>query len=239
VRGKSLTSRAMNIHGGRVLSTYTHVSDQWSTYGTKQIVPTAREGHFTLDELLGNATDLPITEHATDTHGATLVNFGLFDLVGNALTPRIRDLGKAVHPPAKAAQRAHAVRQWLLHTGVVVDNPVPDELWNPCEFLAGPHVQGIASDQDVDRKLWNTGVEVLCERQLHHPIENYRPPGCPRCSTPLAEEVHTALIEPWIKQGEPSASAPSAATTPRWAIGRDGGPTTSGSWRSASTTGHR
>lgn len=94
VRGKSLAGRDMVIHGGRVLSTYTHVSDQWSTYGTKQIVPTHREGHYTLDELLGNATDLPIREHATDTHGATLVNFGLFDLVGKALTPRIRDLGK-------------------------------------------------------------------------------------------------------------------------------------------------
>jgi TnpA family transposase len=35
-----------------------------------------------LDEILGNATDLPITEHATDTHGVTLVNFGLFDLLG-------------------------------------------------------------------------------------------------------------------------------------------------------------
>ncbi|WP_406314982.1 transposase [Streptosporangium sp. NBC_01639] len=94
VRGKSLTGRDMVIHGGRVLSTYTHVSDQWSTYGTKQIVPTHREGHYTLDELLGNTTDLPIREHATDTHGATLVNFRLFDLVGKALTPRIRDLGK-------------------------------------------------------------------------------------------------------------------------------------------------
>ncbi|MFI6458645.1 Tn3 family transposase [Streptosporangium amethystogenes] len=94
VRGKSLTGRDMVIHGGRVLSTYTHVSDQWSTYGTKQIVPTHREGHYTLDELLGNATDLPIREHATDTHGATLVNFALFDLVGKSLTPRIRDLGK-------------------------------------------------------------------------------------------------------------------------------------------------
>ncbi|MFI6180478.1 Tn3 family transposase [Nonomuraea sp. NPDC051191] len=69
VRGKSLTSRDMVIHGGRGPSAYTHVSDQWSTYGTKQIVPTAREGHDTLDELLGNATDI---------HGATLVNFGLF-----------------------------------------------------------------------------------------------------------------------------------------------------------------
>ncbi len=44
--------------------------------------------------MLGNATDLPITEHATDTHGVTLVNFALFDLVGLQLSPRIRDLGK-------------------------------------------------------------------------------------------------------------------------------------------------
>ncbi|MFI6169632.1 Tn3 family transposase [Nocardia sp. NPDC051052] len=47
-----------------------------------------------LDEILGNATDLPITEHATDTHGVTLVNFGLFDLLGMQLSPRIRDLGR-------------------------------------------------------------------------------------------------------------------------------------------------
>ncbi len=85
VRGKSLTARAMNIHfADQGLSTYTHVSDQHSTYGTKVLVPTAREA----------ATDLPIREHATDTHGVTLINFALFDLVGKALTPRIRDLGK-------------------------------------------------------------------------------------------------------------------------------------------------
>jgi Tn3 transposase DDE domain len=72
VRGKSLTSRDMVIHGGRVLSTYTHVSDQWSTYGTKILVPVAREAHFALDEFLGNATDLPITEHAADTHGVVV-----------------------------------------------------------------------------------------------------------------------------------------------------------------------
>lgn len=82
VRGKSLTGRTMTIHGGQVLS----------TYSTKIIVPTAREGHFALDEFLGNATDLPIVEHVTDTHGATLINFALFDLVGKALTPRMRDL---------------------------------------------------------------------------------------------------------------------------------------------------
>ncbi len=47
-----------------------------------------------LDGILGNQTDLLITEHATDTHGATLANFALFDLVDLQLSPRIRDLGK-------------------------------------------------------------------------------------------------------------------------------------------------
>lgn len=94
VRGKSTSAREMVIHGGRVLSTYTHVTDQHATYGTKIIVATKREAHYVLDEILGNATDLPITEHATDTHGVTLVNFGLFDLLGMQLSPRIRDLGK-------------------------------------------------------------------------------------------------------------------------------------------------
>ena len=82
VRGTSLSGRDMIIYRGRVLSTYTHVSDQWPTYGTKIIVPTAQEAHFALDEFLGNATDLPITEHATDTHGATLINFGLLGRSG-------------------------------------------------------------------------------------------------------------------------------------------------------------
>ncbi|WP_103380672.1 Tn3 family transposase [Pseudonocardia dioxanivorans] len=94
-RGKSTTARAMNryfAHQG--LSTYTAVTDQHATYGTKVIVATKREAHYVLDEILGNAAEVPISEHATDTHGVTLVNFGLFDLLGLQLSPRIRDLGK-------------------------------------------------------------------------------------------------------------------------------------------------
>nr|WP_324195461.1 Tn3 family transposase [Nocardia abscessus] len=60
----------------------THLlTDQYTTYGTKVIVTTRREAHYVLDEILGNARDLPITEHATD-------------LLGMQLSPRIRDLGK-------------------------------------------------------------------------------------------------------------------------------------------------
>ncbi|NYH55362.1 TnpA family transposase [Nocardiopsis arvandica] len=97
MQGKSLTARHLSryfVDAG--ISQYTHVSDQHSTYGTKVIVPTHREAHYVLDEILGNQTDLPITEHATDTHGVTLVNFALFDLVGLTLSPRIRDLGRIV-----------------------------------------------------------------------------------------------------------------------------------------------
>jgi len=79
---------------GQGVSVYTHVSDQHSTLDTKVIVATAPEGHYVLDGHLGNATDLPVVEHATDTHGASLANFALFDLVGRQLSPRIRDLGK-------------------------------------------------------------------------------------------------------------------------------------------------
>jgi TnpA family transposase len=104
-RGKSITARALSRYfADEGLSTYTHVTDQHATYGTKVIVATKREAHYVLDEILGNATDLPITEHTTDTHGVTLVNIGLFDLLGMQLSPRIRDLGRITlyRPGARA-----------------------------------------------------------------------------------------------------------------------------------------
>jgi hypothetical protein len=36
-------------------------------------MPTAREAHYVLDDFLGNATDLTLCEHATDTHDVTLI----------------------------------------------------------------------------------------------------------------------------------------------------------------------
>jgi len=96
VKGKSLTARHLSRYfaRGQGLSTYTHVSDQHSTFDTTVIAATDPESPYALDGILGNQTDLLITEHATDTAGATLANFALFDLVGLQLSPRIRDLGK-------------------------------------------------------------------------------------------------------------------------------------------------
>jgi len=94
-KGKSITARALSRYFAvEGLSSYTHITDQHAVFGTKVIVATEREAPYVLDEILGNQTDVPITEHATDTHGASLLNFALFDLVGLQLSPRIRDLGK-------------------------------------------------------------------------------------------------------------------------------------------------
>ena len=93
MRGKSLTGRALSRYFlDEGVTSYTHVSDQHSTYGTQIIVSTERDATFTLDEILGNTTELPIAEHTTDSHGQTLATFALFDLVGLPLSPRIAKL---------------------------------------------------------------------------------------------------------------------------------------------------
>ncbi|MDH5372285.1 MAG: Tn3 family transposase [Acidimicrobiia bacterium] len=131
IRGRSLTARAMSRYfvdqGG---TSYTHVSDQHTTYGTQMIVTTDRDATYVLDEILGNATDLPISEHTTDTHGQTLLTFALFDLVGLRLSPRIAKPTKQrlwrPHPPSH-------YRQWPT-AGLLLAHPVQtgliDQHWD-------------------------------------------------------------------------------------------------------------
>ena len=147
MRGKSLTARHLSRYFvDEGISTYTHVSDQHSTYGTKIIVATDREAHYVLDEILGNATDLPITEHATDTHGVTLVNFALFDLLGKTLSPRIRNLSRIV------LHRMGPRRDYLtrfphagpLLTGVANQDLIAEQ-WDDMLRLAGSFKYGHAT----------------------------------------------------------------------------------------------
>ena len=106
VRGKSLTGRDMVIHGGRVLSTYTHVCDQWPTYGTKQIVATHREGHYTLDELPGNETDLPIRIRLTSPWAMVYWD--------NERIHQIREIQAFPYPAGDADARRRALRTQCL-----------------------------------------------------------------------------------------------------------------------------
>ena len=47
-----------------------------------------------LDEIFGNSTDLPLSEHTVDTAGQTLATFAIFHLAGLQFSPRIRDIGR-------------------------------------------------------------------------------------------------------------------------------------------------
>ena len=60
VKGKSLTARHLSRYfaRGQGISTYTHVSDQHSTFDTKVITATSPESPYVLDGILGNQTDL-------------------------------------------------------------------------------------------------------------------------------------------------------------------------------------
>ena len=121
IRGRSITARTLPRYfvdqGG---TSYTHISDQHTTYGTRIIVTTDRDATYVLDEILGNTTDLPIAEHTTDTHGQTLLTFALFDLVGLRLSPRIAKPAQQrlwrPHPPSH-------YQQWKL-AGPLLAHPV-------------------------------------------------------------------------------------------------------------------
>lgn len=146
MRGKSLTGRALSRYFVREgLTSYTHISDQYSTYGTQIIVSTERDATFTLDEILGNTTELAIAEHTTDSHGQTLATFALFDLVGLRLSPRIAKLTEAQlwrpHPAGHYQRWPQAGS--LLRNHAQVDQIA--EHWDDLLRIAGSLKQGYVS----------------------------------------------------------------------------------------------
>jgi TnpA family transposase len=76
----------------RAVTVYTHVSDQFSVFGTRVISCAPREALYVLDGLLENDSVLRLREHSTDTHGYIEDLFGLCYLLGYSFMPRIRDL---------------------------------------------------------------------------------------------------------------------------------------------------
>lgn len=76
----------------RALAFYTHMSNQFSVFGTRVISCGPREALYVLDGLLENNTILRLGEHTTDTHGFTEHVFALSYLLGYSFMPRLRDL---------------------------------------------------------------------------------------------------------------------------------------------------
>ena len=66
------------------------INEQYAHFGSKVISVTEREGLHTLDAIVlaDNAPEV----HTADTHGATELVFGVFDLLGRRFIPRLRDI---------------------------------------------------------------------------------------------------------------------------------------------------
>ena len=146
MRGKSLTARSLSRYFlDEGVTQYTHVSDQHSTYGTQIIVSTERDATYVLDEILGNTTELPILEHATDSHGQTLATFALFDLVGRRLSPRIAKLTD------KRLWRPHPAdhyRRWPTAESLLAHHAQTDliaEYWDDLLRIGGSLLDGYVS----------------------------------------------------------------------------------------------
>jgi hypothetical protein len=115
--------------------------------------------------------------------------------------------------PLEAADRADAVVQWLLETGVVVANTDRGQ-WQPSAYRPGPRVHSVVpSWHEHDYTLANNGVDVMVERQLYHSLEAYRPPACPACGHRLDEAAHDTFATPWLAGREPAVTCPACGAT--------------------------
>lgn len=86
--GGDINARYGVDHG---FSFYTHNSDQRAPYHVNVISAATHEAPYVLDGLTSHGTDLNITEHYTDTGGATDHVFALCAMLGFRFCPRLRD----------------------------------------------------------------------------------------------------------------------------------------------------
>jgi TnpA family transposase len=81
--------------GGRGITWYNFMSDQFSGFHGIVIPGTLRDSIYVLEGLLEQQTGLCPTEIMTDTSGASDLVFGLFWLLGYQFSPRLADAGEA------------------------------------------------------------------------------------------------------------------------------------------------
>ncbi len=108
---------------------------------------------------------------------------------------------------ADAPECVRVVKQWLLERGVIEPNAARHERLQPSEFRAGPRAIGVAPEFAMEhwRNLVNNGVDVVCARNLYHPVENYEPPPCPTCGAARVDHPLAESVEQWLDGEEPVA----------------------------------
>jgi hypothetical protein len=100
---------------------------------------------------------------------------------------------------------AGQLTEFLSTRGIIVANPDRDDLWQPSRWSAGPAWLSVLEPHpEIWRNVVNNGVEIVVERQAHHPYENYEPPTCAQCMAAYDAEAHHAGIDPCLAGNEPT-----------------------------------
>ena len=121
------------------LKAYTHVSDQFSPFATRNIPATVNEAPYILDGLLMNDTGRKIKEQYADTGGVTDLVFAVTSLLSYRFIPRIRDLpSKRLHlfDPAAAPKELRGLIGGKIREDLIVQN-WPDVLRAVATMAAG------------------------------------------------------------------------------------------------------
>jgi TnpA family transposase len=149
-------------------TTYTHVSDQDSTYGTMVIPATWRETVEVLDEIFGNPTDLPLGEHTTDTAGQTLATLAIFSLAGLQFSSGIHDIGRL------QLYRLGAASSWRARyprAGPLLGQPIQTQLiaghWNDLLRLVASMKFGHTTASLLIAKLHASSRQSTLAKALH------------------------------------------------------------------------
>ncbi len=121
-----------------------------------------------LDEILGNATDLPLGEHTVDTAWQTLARFATFNLARLQFSPRIRDVGACSSANSARPRRGeHGTRTpWPLlgqprQTQLIADH------WNDLLRLVGSMKLGHTTASLLIAKLHASRRQSTLAKALH------------------------------------------------------------------------
>jgi TnpA family transposase len=144
---------------------YTHVSGRYDPFYTKVIAATINEAPYVLDGLMHHAhqSDLKITEHYTDTAGATDHVFGLCHLLGFRFAPRIKDLkDRKLYTVEKAS--TYPLLEPLI--GELVDTGAIATQWAELARLKASIEAGSVAPSVILRKLAAAGAGNALSRAL-------------------------------------------------------------------------
>ena len=138
----------------RAITLYTHLSNQFSVFGTQAFSCLEREAPYALGGLLLHDTELDIQAHSTDTHGYTEQTFALCYLLGFSFIPHIKNYKR--QQLYRPEQKSHGAIDVLF--AETIDLSLIKEQWDSLVRIAASLKNRIVPPHVVAKRLASLGV---------------------------------------------------------------------------------